>query len=95
MSEALDLGYTLDPDDVLDAIRRGVENSMPVVRLLVPWTVLPAGAHLWLYRLDDVKGKRGVDVVAMRAIDGLERAEVVTERGAVVRLSDDVVLRLP
>lgn len=75
-----------------------VAGAMPDVGLILdalrpdpPWTPLRPGSHL---RLGD-DDKRGADVVAVRtSFAPWERGEVLTERGAVLRLGDDRRLRV-
>ena len=91
---SLDLAASLTSGDVLKAITQGVENAMPVVEFFVPWTILPVGTHLWLYGgKHGRRGQRGVDVLAMRVIPS-RPTEVLTERGDVTNLGENVTLRL-
>lgn len=67
------------PSAVLDAIHDAVaEQGVP----------LPRGAHLWL----PSDGERGADAVMVRTLG--EVVEVLTDRGAWVRLSIDCTLRM-
>jgi hypothetical protein len=91
-------GAMPDPDDVVEAIGSAASWAMPEAGLILDalrpdplWTPLPPGSHL---RLGD-DDKRGVDVVAVRtSFTPWERGEVLTERGAVVRLDADTRLRV-
>lgn len=87
-----------DPDVAFEAIRSAAWEAMPSVGLILDalrpdplWSPLPPGSHL---RLGD-DDERGVDVVAVRSWPvGIERGEVMTERGTVVRLDAGRRLRV-
>lgn len=74
--------------DVLDAIAGAVARQ---------GTPLPRGAHLWIYGDGrPAKGERGADVVMIRTDSAYpEVTEVLSERGAWLRVSEEDTLRMP
>lgn len=89
-----------DNTDIADAIRTAVKESMPhssqILNAIISaiesqWTPLPPRSHL---RLNDAD-EHGVNVVALRRAGGFpETAEVLTERGGIIRLDADTRLNV-
>lgn len=78
---------------VMEAIKKGVEASMPSEQEVIPWTLLPSGSYLGL----DGKGTEGVGLLAFR--EGIRylrhRCQVMTVRGQCLTLAEDQEIVVP